>query len=111
MGCYVDALAFRGWKLRGHQVASCHLIADTLDELHAMALAVGMRRAWFQAPPKASTPHYDLTSSRRAEALKHGAVPLDRRAFVGKLRELRTGSASRVLEPEVSRGVLEGEES
>lgn len=65
------------------------MIADTLDELHAMALAVGMRTAWFQAPPDASFPHYDLTASRRAEALKHGAVPLERRTFVGKLRELR----------------------
>lgn len=111
MACYVDGLANRGWKLRGHQVASCHMIADTLGELHAMAQAVGMRPAWFQAPPKASFPHYDLTSSRRAEALKHGAVPLDRRAFVGKLRELRAGLAARVLEPEVSRGVLEGDES
>jgi hypothetical protein len=89
--CYVDTIVDHGWKLRGRYVPSCHLIADTLEELHAMACAIGMKREWFQAPPKASFPHYDLTASRRLEALKRGAIALDRRAFVGKMRELRKG--------------------
>lgn len=38
--------------------------ADTLAELHAMALAIGMKPEWFQTPPQASSPHYDLTPSR-----------------------------------------------
>jgi hypothetical protein len=93
VSCYVDGLANRGWKLRGHSVRSCHLIADSLNELHEMARAIGMKREWFQAPPQASLPHYDLTAPRRAEALNRGSIPLDRRAFVAKLREIRQAFA------------------
>lgn len=53
----------------------CHLTADTVDELHAFAKKIGMKRAWFQisAPPR-SVPHYDLTPRKREAALKAGAV-------------------------------------
>ncbi len=27
----------------------CHLVADTLPELHAFAQKLGLRQAWFQA--------------------------------------------------------------
>jgi hypothetical protein len=37
----------------------CHLVADTLPELHAFARRLGLRQAWFQA--KAAYPHYDVT--------------------------------------------------
>ncbi len=51
----------------------CHMTADTLDELHRMADKIGMERRWFQAPPKASHPHYDIPESKRAKALALGA--------------------------------------
>ncbi len=82
MSVYVDNIAPRGWKLG----PSCHLIGDSLEELHAFAQRIGMRREWFQ--PK-SSPHYDLTASRRQRAVECGAIPLSRGDFVGKLRELR----------------------
>lgn len=50
---------------------ACHLIADTEEELHAFASRLGLQRAWFQ--PK-SSPHYDLTANKRAQALRLGAV-------------------------------------
>ena len=50
---------------------SAHLTADTLEELHAFAARLGLRRSWFQAHPIA--PHYDLTPGRQAVALKLGA--------------------------------------
>lgn len=54
----------------------CHMMTDDLtpaglDELHAMAARIGMRRAWFQDKPR--YPHYDLRPSKRALALQHGA--------------------------------------
>ncbi len=79
---YVDALRDYGWRLG----KSCHLVADSDDELHAFAARVGMKRAWFQ--PK-STPHYDLTASRRAKAVALGAVELDRSGFVALIRRKR----------------------
>lgn len=94
MPCYVDRLNEHGWYLG----PSCHLIADTLDELHELATRVGMKRAWFQS---GVNPHYDLTAKRRARAVELGAVELDRRAFVGKLRAIRT-SASPPRHPEAS---------
>lgn len=91
MTVYVDALLNHGWRMRGHVVKSCHMIADTLEELHAMARAIGMRREWFQDPEKMQTsiPHYDLTAARRANAIKNGAVELNRADFVKKTRVLR----------------------
>lgn len=50
-----------------------HMLADSLDELHAMAAAVGLRRAWFQDH---GTPHYDLCQAKRAIAIRLGAVEM-----------------------------------
>jgi hypothetical protein len=65
----------------------CHMVADDLGELHLMAELIGMKREWFQG--RASTPHYDLSLTKRAEAIKHGAVELSRRQMGEWLRENR----------------------
>ncbi len=54
----------------------CHMMTDDLtpaglDELHAMAERIGMRREWFQDKPH--YPHYDLRPSKRVLALQFGA--------------------------------------
>lgn len=52
-----------------------HLFADTQDELHKFAQSIGLKRAWFQGPPKHDPFwHYDVTESKRREAVKAGAV-------------------------------------
>ena len=51
-----------------------HMMADTLDELHAMAATLGLKREWFQDHPR--HPHYDICQSKRAQAIKLGAVPM-----------------------------------
>lgn len=70
MAIYVDRLENWGWKLRGRVVMSCHMFTDSLDleELHQFAERIGMQRAWFQ--PHRVAPHYDLTPSRRTEAVQ-----------------------------------------
>lgn len=68
----------------------CHMLADTPEELHAMADSIGVARRWFQAPPKASFWHYDIAKSKRALALAFGAVDCDRDTFVAHLRRIRT---------------------
>lgn len=74
MSVYVDPLIDYGWKLG----PSCHMVADTLEELHAMAEKIGMKRSWFQ-DKEHSMPHYDLVASKRKLAVQNGAVELTRR--------------------------------
>ena len=62
------------------------MIADTPEELHDMADAIGMKREWFQP---LSFPHYDLLGFRREAAVSMGAIEMDRRPFIYKLREIR----------------------
>lgn len=79
---YVDRLSDWGWR---HGL-SCHLIADSVSELMEFAVSIGLRPEWFQ--PK-SSPHFDLTADARRIAVLQGAIELDRRDFVAKLRQIR----------------------
>jgi hypothetical protein len=85
MPIYVDQARnpFRGMLM-------CHMVADTLDELHAMAAAIGMPRRAYQ--PR-SFPHYDVPLDRRARALALGAIEVDRRGIVAVMRRLRADPA------------------
>ena len=71
MSVYVDD-AVTLW--RGRRWA--HLMADTLDELHAMAARLGVPRRAFQ--DKTSGAHYDLTEELREQALRLGAIAISR---------------------------------
>lgn len=81
---YVDSLMNHGWVLRGHPTKSCHMFADTPDELHEMASYIGLKLAWFQHDRR--LPHYDLTPSRRAAAVAAGAKEVTRRELVDFMR-------------------------
>lgn len=97
MAVYVDSLVVWGGdeapRCFRHK-PSCHMYADSLTELHAMARKVGMRLEWFQNSP--TLKHYDLTPSKRAAAVAAGAIEHDRRQAITKWRELR--GSSRVAE-------------
>lgn len=84
MSVYIDASIWKFGRMR-----MCHMIADSLDELHAMADRIGLQRRWFQSPPKASFPHYDISLGMRTSAIAHGAIECDRNTMVGHLRRLR----------------------
>lgn len=68
---YVDKLPAKGWDRWN---GGAHMLTTDLDELHAMARRIGLKRAWFQGD--GSFPHYDLTASKRALAVKAGAVEI-----------------------------------
>lgn len=85
MAVYVDELKSYPLAKWRHGKA-CHMIGDTIAELKAFALSIGMREEWFQ--PK-SSPHFDLTEQLRRRAVAAGAIELGRREFVAKLQELR----------------------
>jgi hypothetical protein len=52
-----------------------HMIADTTDELLAMAATIGVQVKWLQ---KAGThgEHFDIAQNKRELALKNGAVAI-----------------------------------
>ena len=88
----VDELQNWPTKLRCFQKGSCHMTTDgDLEELHAFALRLGLRREWYQDHPIAK--HYDLTPSKRERALAFGAV------FVSAREQSRTRRAARTTEP------------
>lgn len=72
--------------IRAFAGGSCHLVADTLDELHAFAAKLGLKRAWFQP---ARYPHYDLNAGRREKAVKLGAVEVTSRELLPFAKRLK----------------------
>ena len=84
MPVYVDKPLHRYGRM-----VMCHMLADTTEELHAMADKIGIARRWFQGDARA--PHYDICKSKRALAISNGAIEIDRREVVLLMRKLRAG--------------------
>lgn len=93
MAAYVDAVRVypNAWGV--FRDGSCHLVADTVEELHGFAERLGLQRSWFQVKRKAkrvvSIPHYDLTARMRRRAVRLGAKE------VGAVDLVRIGHALR----------------
>ena len=87
MAVYVDNMKanFRGYVM-------CHMIADTTEELLAMADLIGAAHKYIQNP---GTPkeHFDIPIERRSLAIEHGAIELTRREVGLKIRAKRAATA------------------
>ena len=70
MAVYVDRakVPFKGKEW-------CHMMADTLEELHDFAKTVGFHRS-------ASYPHYDITLEMRILVIAYGAIDADRKTII-----------------------------
>lgn len=75
MTVYVDDMAapYHPKHRPGRTYIMCHMIADTEDELHAMAAKIGVARKWYQDD------HYDITKSSRKLAIANGARSITKR--------------------------------
>jgi hypothetical protein len=82
MAVYVDPLMGCVPTARWRFTKSCHLVADSLEELHEFAGQLGLKRGWFQS--KSRVAHYDLTENKRKQAIVLGAIELSRREFADK---------------------------
>ncbi len=71
------------------RMVMCHMWADTLPELLAMADRIGVQRRWLQQPPKASWVHFDVSLGMKAKAIAAGAVLTDRYGPVEHVARLR----------------------
>jgi len=89
MSVYVDDLTRMGWRMYGKFIPSCHMIADSVEELVEFAERIGLHRRWVQGTTNGRTPHYDLTAGKRREAIAAGAVVVDKRKFVEIIQKLR----------------------
>lgn len=65
----------------------CHMLADSLDELHMFAQQMGVKRRWFHR--NASYPHYDITSEMRGYALSEGALRGNRASIIFCAKRLK----------------------
>lgn len=87
MPVYVDDMKanFKGYVM-------CHMLADTTEELLAMADKLGAAHKYIQNP---GTPkeHFDIPLERRALAVKYGAVEISRRQAVEIVRSKRARAA------------------
>lgn len=76
MTVYVDPIQkypkdFVHPRAQQHGESWAHLFADSVDELHAFAEKLGLKRMYFHNHP--GLPHYDITPALREKALKMGA--------------------------------------
>ncbi len=67
----------------------CHLIADTSEELHAMARTIGVDPRWIQRE-STHREHYDICLTKRALAVEAGAREITIREVARILNEKRT---------------------
>jgi hypothetical protein len=77
-----DAQAKRVGAKHNHQWSHMWCDPGEEDVLHEMARKIGMKREWFQPHRLAS--HYDLVPTRRAHAVRLGAIE---KPFIVWLRE------------------------
>jgi hypothetical protein len=80
MTVYVDSM-----RARFRRMIMCHMIADTEEELHAMADRIGIARRWYQGD------HYDICLEKRALAVKAGAVEITQRQLGAMVLNRRAG--------------------
>lgn len=85
MAVYVDDM-----RANFGRMIMCHMVADTSEELHAMADAIGVARRWVQYPGT-TREHYDIALAKRAQAVRHGAIGVTWRWVGLRDRALRRG--------------------
>lgn len=84
MTVYVDDL-----KTPYRRMLMSHMIADTDDELHAMAQSIGVARKHWQSPDNHSTSHYDICQQMKEKALHAGAIPISAKQAAAMARRRR----------------------
>ncbi|OBY58206.1 DUF4031 domain-containing protein [Pseudomonas sp. AU12215] len=83
MAVYVDDMRAPFGRL-----IMCHMVADSEDELLAMADKIGVKRRWHQHPGGDKS-HFDICLAKRALAVAAGAVEIEARQTVELVRNKR----------------------
>lgn len=90
MAVYVDfaRIEFKGYRW-------CHMLADTLQELHEFAELINVDKRLFHR--NASYPHYDITVEMRVIAIEYGAIPADRKKIIECAKKLKVELNSQMV--------------
>jgi len=86
MAVYVDDM-----RAPFGRMIMCHMVADTTDELLAMADRIGVARKWLQNPGTYRE-HFDIAMSKRAVAVRCGAIEITQREL-GRMLADRLGES------------------
>ena len=92
MAVYVDNMRASFGRMK-----MCHMVADTTEELLAMADRIGVDRRWLQ---KAGTAHehFDIALTKRALAVQAGAIEVSMMDIGRLIRRRRQSAASQAPE-------------
>jgi hypothetical protein len=85
MSIYVDSM-----RASFGRMVMCHMVADSREELLAMADVIGVARRWIQKPG-APDEHFDICLAKRKQALALGAMEISTRELIHILRRKRSG--------------------
>tara|TARA_R100000655_G_scaffold109815_3_gene165721 strand:- start:3774 stop:4040 length:267 start_codon:yes stop_codon:yes gene_type:complete len=83
MAVYVDNMQAQFGRMK-----MCHMIADSTEELLAMADRIGVARKWIQSAGTARE-HFDIAMSKRALAVEAGAVEVTMKELARMTRARR----------------------
>lgn len=83
MSVYVDSM-----EAGFGRMIMCHMLADSDEELLAMANKIGVARKWHQKPGTRYS-HFDICKSKRALAVQAGAIEVTVRQLGEMLAERR----------------------
>lgn len=92
MTAYVDDMFMQAAVRSGrttHRSRWCHLTADTVSELNAFAVRLGLRTSYFQSDTNSVRGgwHYDVTEPKRRQAVALGAVEVTTRQMLEIMRQ------------------------
>jgi hypothetical protein len=85
---YVDNMFMPAKVGRSRPAKWCHLTADSHEELVEFAEKIGLRPEWIQYEGTWKE-HFDVTMTKRAEAVRQGAVEVDMYEHVQRMAEKR----------------------
>lgn len=88
MSVYVDNM-----RAKYGRMVMFHMVADTTDELLAMADKIGVDRKWLQHP---GTPkeHFDIALGKRELAVKAGAIEIGNKQLTEIIRGKRLAATA-----------------
>lgn len=81
MAVYIDNA-----RIKYRHMKMSHMVADTTEELIAMADTIGINQNWIQYK-NTYREHFDICDTKRQAAINQGAIPVSTRKIAQIIRE------------------------